>query len=125
MLIFVYGTLKKGFGNHPVLGMNARFVNTGRTCHYYVMYDAGFPVVMKGEKGAPITGEIYDVDQETIKRLDRLESVGYMYRRERVVLDIPGWEKNTYAEMYIGLPENWQNLRNFPLDKNGCYTYER
>lgn len=85
--VLVYGTLKRGYGNHGVLG-NSKFLCEGTTKDsIYSMYDGGFPFVSAtlGNKIGRIKGELYLVEEENIMgALDRLEGVPYLYIHERV-----------------------------------------
>lgn len=89
--VFVYGSLLKGFGNHRLL-RNATFVGEAKTTAEYTMISrGGFPGVFPGGH-TEILGELYDVDEETAKRLDWLEGVDYKdphnghYRKEEITL---------------------------------------
>ncbi len=82
-LIFVYGTLRKGFGNHRLLE-NAEFLGTGRTKEKYKMTANGIPFVSKNEPVSYIIGEVYKIDDKTLKRLDELEGHPDWYKREKV-----------------------------------------
>ena len=91
-LVFVYGTLKKGFPNH------ARFLDRAHLVGEFQTAEA-FPLVLNGERrspclidrpgvGKPVQGEVYAVDADTLAALDRLERTtapdGY-HRRTIVV----------------------------------------
>lgn len=55
------------------------------------MYDLGaFPAITEGKK--PIQGEVWEVDQETLERLDHLEGHPNLYLRLQVPL-LGGKEK--------------------------------
>ncbi|WP_456402146.1 gamma-glutamylcyclotransferase family protein [Persephonella sp.] len=82
-LIFVYGTLRKGFGNHRLLE-NAEFLGIGRTKEKYKMTANGIPFVSKNEPVSYIIGEVYKIDDKTLKRLDELEGHPDWYKREKV-----------------------------------------
>ena len=74
--VFTYGTLKRGFHNHEVLG-NSRFVAEAMTVKpFRLVHPPGysFPFLLDVEGGVQVTGELYVVDEETLKRLDWLES---------------------------------------------------
>ncbi len=97
--VFVYGSLKVGFGNHEhFFGDNtkAMLCGTYRTkVKNYVMYDLGyFPAVAMSstahDKGA-IEGELYLVTPHILSRLDRLEGHPNFYKRKRVLLDDGTW----------------------------------
>ena len=76
-LVFVYGTLKKGFPNHARFLGAARLVGAFRTV-------SAFPLVLDGERCSPclvdspgagrrVRGEVYAVGHTTLAALDRLE----------------------------------------------------
>lgn len=75
--VFVYGTLKKGHGNHGLL-QSAYFVTKAKTERKMVMVQkrwAGYPHVLdiEDELAHQIPGEIYLVSSDDLKRLDNLE----------------------------------------------------
>lgn len=79
-LVFVYGSLKKGYGNHPILG-NSEFIGKAKTYLEFQMYSfGGFPALVSGDKS--YEGEIYSVDEDTMVRLDRLEGYPHFYTRK-------------------------------------------
>jgi len=86
--VFVYGTLKRGFGNHALLS-GARFVGRARTKHKYALYESGIPFLYPYESVSFIKGEVYEVDDITLDSLDALEGHPFWYRREKapVILD--------------------------------------
>lgn len=93
-LVFVYGSLKEGFGNHSVLGYSEK-LGVHVTKPEYSMYSLGaYPYVKVGGTTA-ITGEVYAVDQDTLEDLDRLEGVPTFYNRHEI--DTPWGE----AIMYV------------------------
>lgn len=87
--VFVYGTLRRGFGNHILL-KSQRFLGEAITSdRAYVMIDSfGLPFVIKAPKNSSlsyyIAGELYEVDMPTLGALDTLESNGYLYKREKI-----------------------------------------
>lgn len=99
--VFVYGSLKSGFGNHRLLReSNSEFLGTTYTKETnFLMFSFGaFPAVVKNQEfgyGA-IEGELYSVDTVTLFKLDMLEGNGTFYTREKVELD----DGNT-AWMYL------------------------
>lgn len=87
--VFVYGTLKRGQANHPGYLAESRFVGEARTAAAYLMHSVGFPLIQKdelGSGGAPVAGEVYEVDDETLSDLDMLEGNGRMYQRRFITL---------------------------------------
>ncbi len=94
-LVFVYGTLMQGHGNHGWLLLgnpDARFVDRG-VAENLGLYNVtqGFPGVIR-EQGASTKGEVYEVGNATLRRMDNLESEGHMYLRERVVVHMENGE---------------------------------
>ena len=73
VLLAVYGTLKEGRGNHPVLG-NSELLGTHVTEPNYTMWSlGGFPAVSLNGN-TPITTEIFKVtDEEVLRDVNRLE----------------------------------------------------
>jgi gamma-glutamylcyclotransferase (GGCT)/AIG2-like uncharacterized protein YtfP len=83
MKVFVYGTLKRGCGNHHLL-KDAVFVGEAVTVETFGMVDVGFPFMLREQHDThPVAGELYDIgdDRETLAALDRLENEGFMYDR--------------------------------------------
>ena len=81
-LVFVYGTLKRGYWNHDLLS-TAPFVGEAISVDDFRMGNVGsFPEIQLaeiGDQAGRVTGEIYDVDEWTLQSLDRLEANGRMY----------------------------------------------
>lgn len=101
-LVFVYGSLKRGFYNHDVLE-GAEFLDQTISQPAYEMLDLGsFPGVISSEMLAyRIAGEVYRVDNETFERLDMLEGEGVLYKRELIFVvdfDEPVWMYHYIAE---------------------------
>jgi len=83
-LVFVYGSLKKGFSNHRLLS-TSEFVSKG-TVHDAELYSlGGFPALVSG--GGSVEGELYEVSPETLRNLDMLEGHPNFYRRETRLVD--------------------------------------
>lgn len=81
--VFVYGTLKRGGGNHRLLeASGARFLGNHQIAG--TMHDYGaFPAVTLDGSGT-VHGEVYEVSTVTLERLDRLEGTPSFYQRARV-----------------------------------------
>src|SRR5579859_1697603 len=96
--VFTYGTLKKGFSNNVLLA-SSEFIQEAVTQPKYKLYDCGhYPCMVKSKKGEAIHGEIYAVDDITLKRLDRLEGVPFLY--ERGEIELQNFDKPTIAYFY-------------------------
>ena len=82
-IVFVYGTLKEGYGNHYLLEKSIK-VSKATTMDKYGMYESGIPYVIKSENTTQIKGEVYLVDTQTFSNLDILEGHPIAYRREKI-----------------------------------------
>ena len=71
--VAVYGTLRAGCGNNVLLS-NAKFIGKTLTEGMHSMYSlGGCPAVKLSEPSSHIVIEVYEVDDATLSRLDRLE----------------------------------------------------
>jgi gamma-glutamylcyclotransferase (GGCT)/AIG2-like uncharacterized protein YtfP len=124
--VFVYGTLRKGFGNYnnilkgnTVMEFNAE--TTGILCE---VFGGGFPAMVEG--GEIVKGELMFIDEfeyeQTLQRLDRLE--GYhpkdrgnsMYLRETKMVKNELNGESVEAWTYI-----WNGRRLGAKIPSGCY----
>ena len=81
--VFVYGTLRRGEPNHPLL-QGSRLLGEHRAGPGFLMVDLGtYPGVIRGGDGT-VKGEVYRVDRGTLRRLDRLEEYPVVYTREEI-----------------------------------------
>jgi gamma-glutamylaminecyclotransferase len=85
-MVFVYGSLKRGFGNHYFLRDAKYCGNTETVDATFCMHSMGpFPAVTESnDNGYHITGELYEVDADTMLDLDKLEGNGVFYTRKLV-----------------------------------------
>jgi gamma-glutamylcyclotransferase (GGCT)/AIG2-like uncharacterized protein YtfP len=86
--VLVFGSLKRGFRNHHFLA-TSRFTGSGTTRREFDLLDLGyFPAAIKPGTFA-IQGEVFMVDQKTLRRLDLFQSNGTFYQREQhsVIID--------------------------------------
>lgn len=86
ILVFVYGTLLSGQGNNHYL-KNSKLLGKSITLGF-TMHDLGaFPALVEQDLGLPdgeneIHGEVWEIDERTLDRLDYLEGVPHFYRRK-------------------------------------------
>ena len=87
--VFVYGSLMTGFGNNRLLtgyeGEAASLV-----ARYQMVSLGHFPALVQrvGLCEDPIVGELYQVDDETLRQLDLLEGVAHgFYKRIALALE--------------------------------------
>ncbi|XP_065565439.1 putative gamma-glutamylcyclotransferase CG2811 isoform X2 [Artemia franciscana] len=95
MLVFVYGTLKRGEPNHCWLTDDkngcAKFLMFGKTASKYPLVigsEYNIPFLLKPYDefaiGHNVIGEVYDVDEKMLSNLDVLEQHPTFYRREEI-----------------------------------------
>lgn len=112
MKIFVYGTLKSGYGNNRLL-QEQEFLGETRT--RYPVFDmsggGGIPFVHP-EGSSHIRGELYEVDEACLDRVDGLEGHPTWYKRELVELDT-----GDMAFMYM-MPSGSGRYLSIPNERN-------
>jgi len=112
--VFVYGTLKRGFWNHRLLGdqygprAGVEFLGPADTLDDFRMRCVGFPLIQLANPKPSLTGqvqgEVYRVHPLILRSLDRLEGEGTMYRRQKIALDREAPVTHAFAYTWIGLP---------------------
>ena len=102
-LLFVYGTLKKGCSRSSALD-SSRFIGVAKTTSNYKLYDCGtYPALVPNfvatatcsllvghddtTRSGGVWGELYEVDDPVMSRLDKIEGVDVgLFGRETVRL---------------------------------------
>jgi gamma-glutamylaminecyclotransferase len=90
--IFVYGTLKKGFPNYDRYMQSAEKLGNYQTVENYPLVLIGkryLPCMINAPgEGQQIEGELYEVDDDCLKKLDALERIKKPdgYRRFKICL---------------------------------------
>ena len=91
MLLFVYGSLRKDLHNNYLLE-KCKFVGLSYTVNDFVMFglkSKSYPCVIEKENfneilATKITGELYEVDNITLEKLDKLEDHPNTYKRKEI-----------------------------------------
>lgn len=102
--IFVYGSLKTGLYNHPAMDTSKLVCNDGFILgHLYCL--GPFPAYkpptgLNDDLAGPVYGELYEVDDETLRRLDSLEGHPDFYRRSRAIM-VRGNDEAEVVETYV------------------------
>ena len=101
-LIFVYGSLKRGYALHHLLEGQA-FFGPVTTCPLYRIFDLGsYPGLVDWPEGLAVQGELYEVDAECLKRLDEAEGVDEgLYARRIIKLQPPFDQVETVAWFWL------------------------
>lgn len=106
--VFTYGSLKRGYYNNCLLE-DSTFVNEGATAGAeFTMYDGGFPYVTTGGDGI-IYGEVWEVDEHTLRRLDQLEGVPHHYIRHTTNIALEDGTMETCL-MYVASEDTQEYL---------------
>ena len=108
--VFVYGTLMRNQRAHHMLS-GARYAGECKL-HSYAMYDLGrYPGIVPCP-GAAVFGELYQVTQAMLAKMDEYEEEGSLYRR--VTVRVENERGSCEAEAYVYL-----------RDVSGCRRLER
>ncbi len=83
--LFVYGTLKRGYGNHHYL-TGSRFIGRAVTRERFALYADSVPFLVKYPPVSRVKGELYEVDPATLRSVDALEGHPHVYRREKITV---------------------------------------
>lgn len=84
--VFVYGTLLRGESNHGAFLSGSRFVCHAELPGYGLYNVEDYPGAVP-EESKRVKGEVYEVDQATLRRLDWLEDEGDLYTRREVTVE--------------------------------------
>lgn len=107
-LLFVYGTLKRGFCRESFL-QGQQFLGECQTEPLYRMYNCGsYPGLREDLSGVSIQGELWEVDAGCLQRLDIEEGVPeQLYARRMIQLSpsVSGVEAYFYMQSVNDLPD--------------------
>jgi gamma-glutamylcyclotransferase (GGCT)/AIG2-like uncharacterized protein YtfP len=99
--IFVYGTLKSGQRNNDLLS-GQQFLGAAQTLPCYRLYDCGrYPALVEDSKnGIAVQGEVWEVSDEVLRKMDEYEGVPNLYSRRPILLQ--NWNSPVQAYFYRG-----------------------
>jgi len=93
--VAVYGTLKFGYGNHPLLE-GSQYVGEGKTTVAYPLEVSGLPYLHDApNEGHKVEVEVYDVTHDTLLKLDRLEGHPTFYKRKQISISMEDWSETS------------------------------
>ena len=103
MKLFIYGTIKRGQCRADVM-RGQKFLGSVKLVPMYKMFNLGqFPALVKVsglDNGPMIEGELWEVDEDCIRRMDMIEGAPSFYRRQEV--QVAGQEvESLYVESYL------------------------
>ena len=96
-IIAVYGSLRKNMGNHGLISHSTLLETTTVSLPYKMISLGGFPGLIKSDQNNEITIELYEVDDATYKRVERLEGYPSFYDKHN--FSLKGYEKP--IEIYV------------------------
>ena len=121
-LFFVYGTLKQGHGNNYLL-RDSKLIGSAVSKENYLLYNLGFPGAVREEEGAPVLGELYEVnDEQVVASMDFLESNGNFYTRYLRPFTLASTKEEVTAWIYE-LPKRLGSDL-CPLNEQGVYYWD-
>jgi gamma-glutamylcyclotransferase (GGCT)/AIG2-like uncharacterized protein YtfP len=105
-LLFVYGTLMSGFSGHEAFLVDSQFVSHGILYGARLVHlEEGFPGALEGE--GQILGEVYRVDEFTLKAIDLYEEFNELFPEKSFYLRKlkPVWliPMNEWVEAWVYL----------------------
>lgn len=116
--MFVYGTLKRGHGNNRLM-MNSKFIGEATTSEKFALYRSGIPYVSSLEQLHQVHGELYEVPEEEVPRIDSLEGHPNWYeRRQTEVVDKEG---NTHTAWLYFCDIDPERASRLTLCEDGIY----
>lgn len=123
MIVFVYGTLKRGFSNYHHLA-NSDFLGKAKLkIADHSLFDVGpFPVILETRgNSSTIAGELFEITPGVLQALDRLE--GGLYFRKTMI--ISSGRRRYSSQVYIGVRDVWdrRSLKVCPI-KDGVTSWE-
>jgi len=101
-LIFVYGSLKRGYALHTLLQGQLSLCDAV-TQPLYRLFDLGsYPGLVEWPDGLAIQGEVYQVDFECLHRLDEAEGVEErLYARRKICLQTEFKGRDVHAWFWL------------------------
>lgn len=96
-LLFVYGSLKRGFRLHAHLQAGT-FRGVARTKPGYALYRLGwYPGMVAEATSDGVSGELYEVPETLLPVLDEVEGVPHLYQRTRITITCAEYSPETVA----------------------------
>ncbi len=120
-LLFVYGSLKKGFDNHHLLSKYAKRIGKAITVGKFGMFEDSFgnyPYLLL----APVMrvhGELYLIERrELMKRLDAFEGAPEYYQRKKILVKSHRGTQRAfvYIQLHTSIPKDQKPLREWKTD---------
>ena len=122
MKLAVYGTLKRGYGNHKALISDWEFVGEDRI-KGFDMYQMGFPMIFHGDR--EITVEVFEIPDRpnALRNVDVLE--GYSPNSPHNTFYLRETIETKYGPAYIYVGADAERVSHYPLIENGVWGYKK
>jgi gamma-glutamylcyclotransferase (GGCT)/AIG2-like uncharacterized protein YtfP len=119
-LVFVYGTVRRGgLRAMPELFPGAQFIGQGHVRGS--LYDLGaHPGLLLDEADSSVVGEVYEIDDEILSKLDDIEAASYYWRRQ-VAVALGG--RSVTCWVYVYDPEFYP--RRIPITSGDWIEYAK
>lgn len=114
ILVAAYGTLREGYGNNRLIPEGSH-IGKGKTLERYTMTSSGIPFVSKTPT-TQIVVDVYSIDEDTLKRLDRLEGHPDWYEREIIPIVM---DDSTVLNAWLYFNNDYEHL---PVVITGDYS---
>jgi len=119
--VFVYGSLLSGLHNHRHFLGAAKSVGPARTSRGWALYSCGsFPAMARDEDAEHVVGELYDVTESELARLDQLEGIDHRnpdrghYQHAFVAVFVEGRATPICATAYVQHPHQQHHRDRVP-----------
>jgi len=106
LLVAVYGTLKRGMGNHHLL-KNSKYLGKAVSVARFLLGHGGFPAVIPSMNGKRIVVELYEIS--SISKLDQLEGYPVHYDRKKFSFVTPDGRKHRAWLYFYHSPGSYHN----------------
>ncbi len=120
-LLFIYGSLKKGFDNHHLLSKHTKRLGKAITVGKFGMFEDSFgnyPYLVPIPK-MRIHGELYLIERrELLEKLDLFEGVPEYYERKKILVKSHRGTQRAfvYIQPHATIPQNQKPLREWKAD---------
>lgn len=120
-MLFVYGSLKKGFDNHHLLSKHAKRIGKAITVSKFGMFEDSFgnyPYLIPVPQ-MRIHGELYEIHRkELLEKLDRFEGYPDYYERKKILVKTHRGTVRAfvYIQPHTAIPKGQKPLREWKAD---------
>ena len=127
-LLFVYGSLKKGFDNHELLSKYTKRLGKAHTIKKFGMFEDSFgnyPYLINVPYNK-INGELYEITRKDLMhRIDEFEGAPEYYQREKIEVKSHHGVKRAfvYIQKHKNIPEKKESLKEW--SNNSDYKVQK